>query len=278
MTVILTGASSGIGAAAAVRLAKAGFLVLIAGRDEQRTRRVWDNMRRASPSRVAHPEPWIGDLAEMAQVRGLADNARRLHGPITALVNNAGVECAHRRMTADGFEYCFAVNHLAPMLLTFLLLDRLEGDGARIITTASSNHATGAIDLDDLAHERQWSTSASYDRSKLANVLFTLALRRRTRLPVACFHPGSITTRLNRESATYWREKFLEFFTFDRPAKGTETLVHLVAGPIWSQDAIYFENCRPATIGGQGDDLVLAEMLFERCENLLGLDHFRPLE
>lgn len=278
MTVVLTGGSSGIGAAAALQLAAKGLPALIAGRDRQRLDAVWQRMRQAAPPGLFFPEPWAGDLSDPDQVRALAERAHQLSGPITALVNNAGVECASRRTNPQGHEYCFAVNHLAPFLLTRLLLGRLEKDGARIVTTASSNHAQGGLDLEDLAHQQGWTPMAAYNRSKLANVLFTLALRRRTPLATTCFHPGSITTRLNRESPTYIREKAVEFFTFARPSSGAKTLVWLVASDeMESPKAPYYEKCRPAPICGLANDEALAERLFEASERLLELPRLAPL-
>jgi NAD(P)-dependent dehydrogenase (short-subunit alcohol dehydrogenase family) len=273
--IVITGASAGIGAEAAVALAQRGFAVLGIGRSELKLAQVYDRMRAVSPSPERLPVPLAIDLSSLAGVRQLAASIHGRRERLTALVNNAGIQPAHRRTSEDGFELTFAVNHLAPFLLTNLLAERLRADGGRVITTASSNHAAGQIDFSDLQMERGWRSGPAYDRSKLANVLFTMALPARTGLPATSFHPGSVTTELNRESFFYRLEKLFERFVYLQPAQGAQTLIWLaVSTEGGAPKGPYYVNCAPAPMGGQTDP-ELADRLWEASERLVGISHRR---
>jgi len=172
--VVVTGASSGIGAEAAVELAGLGATVVPVGRDRKRLDAVAARIRAANPEGAA--EPLTADFASLTAVRGLADQLLERHPGIDVLVNNAGTVAATRKLTADGYELTLAVNHLAPFLLTNLLLERLgASEQARVVTTASGAHFSGELDIDDLHGERRWSSWSAYCNSKLANVLFACA-------------------------------------------------------------------------------------------------------
>src|SRR2546423_8714736 len=193
--VVVTGASAGIGAAAAVELGRLGATVVPVGRDEQRLEAV---ARRAGGSAA----PLRADFASLAEGRRLAGELLDLHERIDVLVNNAGLVMGGRELTEDGYERTFAVNHLAPFLLTNLLLDRLQASApARVVTTSSDAHRSGHMDLDDLDGERSWSSWGAYGASKLANVLFTRELARRVvdePVTANCLHPGVIRTSPQR--------------------------------------------------------------------------------
>ena len=172
---VVTGATSGIGRATAAALARLGAQVVLVGRDRGRGAAAAAALAAAGAS----PRLEIADLASMEQVRALAGRLGML-GRIGVLVNNAGLMAGQRRVTADGFDEVFAVNHLAPFLLTSLLLDRLTASApARIVTVSSGAHAGGRIDFDDLQGERSYSGQRAYSQSKLANVVFTYELARR---------------------------------------------------------------------------------------------------
>src|ERR1700689_1976678 len=148
--VLLTGATRGVGAAAAVQLAREGVEVALVGRDPERVRAVALEARAVGGGAPVHEH--VADLTLMAEVRSLAEEARSQYEHIDVLANNAGALFASRRVTSEGFEQTFALNHLAPFLLTALLRDRLGG--GRVVTTASDAHTSGLLDLDDLQSER----------------------------------------------------------------------------------------------------------------------------
>ena len=169
------------------------------GRDPRRLDAVAGRIERASGRPV---EPLRADFAALAEVRRLAEELLDRYDRIDVLVNNAGTYAHRRELTEDGHERTLAVNHLAPFLLTNLLLDRLRASApARVVVTSSDAHRGGVLDFDDLELERGWSGLRAYSNSKLANVLFTRALARRLEhqgLVANCFHPGVVGTRLVR--------------------------------------------------------------------------------
>ncbi|MBV8431360.1 MAG: SDR family NAD(P)-dependent oxidoreductase, partial [Solirubrobacterales bacterium] len=173
--VVLTGATRGIGQAAAVELARQGTELALVGRDPERVKAVAAEAAAAGGGAPVHQH--VADLTLMSEVRQLAEELGSSYPHIDVLANNAGALFAHRKVTSEGFERTFALNHLAPFLLTNLLRGRL--DGARVVTTASDAHNQGRLDLDDLQSERSYSAFRAYGTSKLCNILFTRELARR---------------------------------------------------------------------------------------------------
>ena len=275
--IVITGASSGIGAAAAIELTRKGHLVVAVGRSEAKLHRVHQQMLGAAPSGINVPGPVAVDLASLKEVRRLAAVLLDRCESLDALVNNAGVQPVKRQLTVDGFELTFAVNHLAPFLLTNLLADRLHASDGRVITTASSNHADGDLDFSDLQMAKNWTCAAAYDRSKLANVLFTIGLRTRTPLPASSFHPGSITTYLNRDARFFWLVKPLERFVYGQPEDGARTLVWLATSEEGGAPEVpYYVDCEPARTSENACDPDLATRLWEVSEELVGLRSDSP--
>lgn len=199
---LVTGASAGIGLYTALGLARAGFRVIMAGRDGARIERA----RRFVGDRTgaALPEAVLADFASLAAVRGLAERVLATHDRLDLLVNNAGQISPRLQLSADGYELTIAVNHLAPFLLTNLLLDRqrasAKGDfTARIVTVASQAHRGARLDPATLAGREDWSPLKAYGRSKLCNILFTRALARRldgSGVVASCLHPGVVATAI----------------------------------------------------------------------------------
>ena len=194
-TVLITGSTSGIGRATAFGLAALGAHVAVTGRDPVRTRDTAREIRAASGAPV---DAFAADISSQTEVRRLADEVLGRLPRLDVLVNNVGGYWNTRQVTADGLERTFAVNHLAPFLLTHLLLDRLRQAGsARVVTVSSNAHAQGNIDFDDLMGARSYSGSRAYNQSKLANVLFTYELARLTRstaVTANAVHPGVVST------------------------------------------------------------------------------------
>jgi retinol dehydrogenase 12 len=266
--VVITGASSGIGRAAAIELAKQGATVVPVGRDAGRT---------ASIARKVGAEPIDGDFSSLGEVRALAGLLLERHERIDVLVNNAGLVAGRRRLTPDGLELTMAVNHFAPFLLTNLLLERLKASApARVVTTASEAHRGGLLDVADLNGERRWSAWSAYGTSKLANILFTRALARRldgSGVVANCLHPGVIRTGLARGAPlpirVGWR---MASVFFGSPRKGASTLVHLASAPEAAEvSGGYFSDSRPATPSVQAQDDELGEQLWIESERLVGL-------
>jgi NAD(P)-dependent dehydrogenase (short-subunit alcohol dehydrogenase family) len=273
--VVLTGASSGIGASAALELARRGATVVAVGRDEKRLQQVSERIRGVNPASVA--EPLRADFASLSQVRGLARDLLERHPRIDVLVNNAGLVAGKRTLTEDGYESTFAVNHLAPFLLTNLLRERLIASApSRVVTTSSDAHRSGRIDLDDLQGERRWSSWSAYSNSKLANALFTRALAKRLEgagVVANCLHPGVIRTRLGRGTPAPirlgWRA--VSIF-FKSPDRGATTIVHLASAPEAGEiSGAYFVDSRQSRPSARAADDELAEQLWARSEELTGL-------
>ena len=195
-SVLVTGGTGGIGKATATGLAALGARVGITGRDQARTEAAAAGIRAAPGSPAV--DAFAADMSAQAGVRRLAAQVADTYPRLDVLVNNVGGFWAHRHVTADGLERTFALNHLAPFLLTGLLLDRLTASApARIVTVSSGAHAGGRIDFDDLQGERDYSGQRAYSQSKLANVMFTYELARRlegTGVTATVCHPGVVRT------------------------------------------------------------------------------------
>ena len=205
---LVTGASAGIGLYTALGLARAGFGVVMAGRDAARLERARRMVAEHSGSTLI--ETALADFASLAAVRGLAERVLATHDRLDLLVNNAGLIAPRFQLSEDGYELTIAVNHLAPFLLTNLLLDRLcasaelDKSGARIVTVASQAHRGARIDLAAaFTGTEDWSPLKAYGRSKLCNILFTRALARRLHgsgVVAACLHPGVVATAIGNRA------------------------------------------------------------------------------
>jgi retinol dehydrogenase 12 len=271
--VVVTGASSGIGEATALRFADAGARVVLAARRVDRLEALADRIHSRGGEALA-----AGcDVTSPDEIDALVARVREAHDRIDVLVNNAGLVSGRRQITADGLELTMAVNHFAPFLLTNLLLPRLEGSArSRVVTTSSDAHRGGLIDVADLNGERRWSAWSAYGNSKLANILFTRALAHRLagRDTVAnCLHPGVIRTGLARGAPLPirigWRAASV---FFGSPKKGASTIVHLATAPEALEiSGAYWVDSRPATPSIQAQDDDLAEQLWAASERLTGL-------
>jgi NAD(P)-dependent dehydrogenase (short-subunit alcohol dehydrogenase family) len=269
--VLLTGATRGIGQAAAIQLARDGAELALVGRDPERVRAVAVEARAAGGGAPVHEH--VADLASMADVRALAEEVRGSYGQIDVLANNAGALFASRKETAEGFEQTFALNHLAPFLLTNLLRDRLAG--GRIVTTSSDAHKAGHLDLDDLQSERKsYAAMRVYGVSKLCNILFTRELARRApELRANCFHPGVVRTGFGKNDNGIWKVLTTVGSPFFRsPERGARSLVWLSlsdeAGALTGE---YVQDEKVLQPSGQARDEILAEGLWERSAELVGL-------
>jgi NAD(P)-dependent dehydrogenase (short-subunit alcohol dehydrogenase family) len=271
--VVITGATNGIGLAAAEELARRGAKLAIVARSDARAKDAVDRIVAAGGTGA---DVVIADLASQASVRALAAQILERYPRLDVLVNNAGAINEKRVLTEDGVELTWAVNHLAPFLLTTLLLDRLkESAPARIVTTSSDAHrgAKAGIPFDDLNGDRSWRMRGfqRYGETKLANILFTAELARRlegTGVTANCFHPGLVATGFNRNNGLIMKTAM----TFVRPfarnsRKGAETLVWLVDSPdVEGESGGYFFDEKRATPTPQAQDMEAARRLWEISE------------
>jgi NAD(P)-dependent dehydrogenase (short-subunit alcohol dehydrogenase family) len=267
--VVITGASRGIGQAAAVELAKRGVDVALVGRDPDRVRAVAEEAAAVGGAAVRQH---VADLLLMAEVRRLAEELRSDYSHIDVLANNAGALFATRQETAEGFERTFALNHLAPFLLTNLLRDRLSD--ARVVTTASDAHRSGRLDLDDLQSERSYAAMRVYGTTKLCNILFTRELaRRRPELHANCFHPGVVRTGFGKNENGIWKVLTTIGSPFFRsPARGARSLVWLaLSDEAAALDGEYLEDEKVVSPSEQARDDSLARRLWDRSAELVGL-------
>lgn len=277
-TVVITGASDGIGAAAARKLHQNGHRVIIVGRSPPKTEAV---------ARELGVEYFLADFARLDEVRQLAANLRQACERIDVLANNAGGVFGDRNKTVDGFEQTIQINHLAPFLLTHLLMDKLTEGRATVIQTSSDGaRIAGKLDIDDLNQDKNYSPIRAYGTAKLANILFTRELHRRHHsagISTAAFHPGSVASSFGTQS----KSRLMRFLAtnpvaramFITPEKGAEQLVWLAEttpGVDWVPGT-YYEKFKPARRNNpQALDDSLATRLWNRSAELLGLDPGSP--
>jgi NAD(P)-dependent dehydrogenase (short-subunit alcohol dehydrogenase family) len=268
--VLLTGATRGIGEAAAVELAGRGVELALVGRDAERVSDTARRARAAGGGAAVHEH--VADLTLMAHVRALAEEASSRYERIDVLANNAGALFASRGQTEEGFERTFTLNHLAPFLLTNLLRDRLSG--GRVVTTASDAHASGRLDLDDLQSEHGYAAMRVYGTTKLCNILFTRELARRApELHANCFHPGVVRTGFGKNENGVWKLLTTVAGPFFRsPERGARSLVWLaLSEQAAGLSGEYVQDERVRSPSAQAQDDTLAGALWERSTELVGL-------
>jgi NAD(P)-dependent dehydrogenase (short-subunit alcohol dehydrogenase family) len=279
--VLITGGNSGIGKASATALAARGARVVITSRDRSRGQRAMLEIRQKSGSMSVGVMDL--DLAALESVRSFADNFLARAPRLDVLVLNAGIYAAQRRLTDDGFELMFQVNHLAHFLLTRMLLPRLlQSAPSRIVVVASSSHRqAGPLNFDDLQAEHTFAGLKTYAQTKLCNVLFARELARRldgTGVTANALHPGTVRTGWGMEGDSSGLLRLgltvaRPFFT--SPQRAARTTVHLA----WSRQAEgitggYWWRSRPGRPGRNVTDEA-ARRLWDVSEELLGLEPLR---
>jgi NAD(P)-dependent dehydrogenase (short-subunit alcohol dehydrogenase family) len=272
-TVLVTGGTSGIGRATAEGLAALGARVAVIGRDRDRAEEAARQMRSAHGTTV---DVFVGDLSSQAEVRRLASDVLATCDRLDVLVNNVGGYWHTRHVTADGLERTFAVNHLAPFLLTSLLLDRLvETGAARVVTVSSHAHAQGRIDFEDLQGQVSWSGARAYNQSKLANLLFTYELARRgAGVSANAVHPGVVRTSFGAEDPGRAQRALVPLLRpFMRSAEaGAATSVHVAsADSLRGTTGRYFVRGRARRSSDRSLDEAVAARLWRVSTELVGL-------
>ncbi len=273
---VLTGGGSGIGLATAVALARAGARVALVARTAASTRRALGEIETHVPD--ARAFGFDCDLSSQRRVRELAKQLGDRFPRIDVLVHDAAAVYGQRELSEDGVEMQLAINHLAPFLLTALLRERLAAAPAsRIVTVTSRAHARATLDLEDLNLERGYSAFRAYDRSKLANVLFTYELARRlegSSTTANCMQPGLVRTGIgDKHTGTPSRWLWWAMTRLARsPERAAAELSDLALSPQWEGvSGRYFSAGRPARSSRASRDEDLARELWRRSEALVGL-------
>lgn len=279
-TVVITGATSGIGEVAALELAGKGARIVFVARDRDRGEAMLARLNAKAPG-LSHKVHYA-DLSLLAEMKRVAAEIAAAEPRIDVLINNAGAAFAQRQVTADGFELTFALNHLSYFVITAGLRERLLGSTpARIVSTSSDAHRGMNIDLDDLQSSKRFTGIMAYGRSKLENILFTRELARRLRgtgVTANCLHPGVVATRFGHESGGILQPllKAVQIFAIS-PEKGAETIVYLASSPdVANVSGEYFSKNKIAKTSGAARDTAAAAGLWKKTVELTGVDWPEP--
>jgi NAD(P)-dependent dehydrogenase (short-subunit alcohol dehydrogenase family) len=275
--VLITGGTGGIGKATAIGLARLGARVGITGRDLARAKQAAADIRAASGNPAV--DAFAADMTSQAEVRRLAVTVLDAYPRLDVVINNAGGFWAHRHETPDGLEHTFALNYLAPFLLTNLLLDRLKSSAlARVVNVSSSVQASGHIDFDDLQGARHYSGQRAYDQSKLAVVMFTNELGRRlegTGVTANSLHPGMVRTNFGAEDQARWFAVVghVVLPLLKTPEQGAQTSIYLASSPeLEGVTGQFFADCKPKTANKIAYDTDMAARLWHVSADLVGMD------
>ncbi|HXZ05264.1 MAG TPA: SDR family oxidoreductase [Ktedonobacteraceae bacterium] len=274
---IVTGANSGIGKATALGLAQKGATVIMVCRNQVRGEVALNEIKEKSGNEVI--DLMLADLTSQESIRQLAGNILQLYQQVHVLINNAGVVNLTRRETPDGLEMMFAVNYLAPFLLTNLLLEKLKASApARIVNVSSDSHQAGYIKMDDLQSEESYKFLRSYGQSKLAMVLFTYELARRlqgTGVTANCLHPGFVATNIGQNGVGSVNRSIIKLI-FTRvgisPEEGAKTSIYLASSPeIEGITGKYFVKSIPVRSAPISYDETLQRQLWLESAKLVNL-------
>ena len=274
-TVVITGATSGIGEVAACELAQQGARIVLVARDRGRGERVLKRLEEIAPGRNhgAH----YANLSRLAEMKRVCEAIAGHEERIDVLINNAGALFSTRQVTGDALEMTFATNHIAYFVVTNLLLERLKATpGARIVSTASHAHKRAKLDFNDLQSEKHFSGFGMYDRSKLMNILFTRELARRLEgsgVTANCLHPGFVATRFADASSGFVSAVVRGAKTFAlTPEEGAKTIVYLAtSAEVAAVSGKYFYQCKEVLPSAEAHKDADARRLWDLSLQLSGL-------
>jgi len=273
-TVVATGATSGIGEVAVKTLAAMGARVVFIARDAKRAAATLAKLEEVAPGRGHRAH--IADLSLIAETRRVGAEIAASEARIDVLVNNAGAMFSDRRVTAEGLELTFALNHMAYFGLTQALGERLAGTAqARVVSTASAAHLGAKLDFDDLQCAKGYSGWKAYGRSKLANILFTRELARRlagSGVTANCLHPGLVASRFGDEAGGWTARLFplVKRFAIS-PEQGADTIVYLASSPeVAAISGEYFDKRKVRKPSAAAQDDGAAALLWEKSVALAG--------
>ena len=273
-TIVISGATSGIGEVAALELARAGARIVFLAREPGRAEATLRKLEAAAPG-IGH-RAHFADLSNIVETRRAGDAIGAAEPRIDALINNAGAMFARRQMTSEGLELTFALNHMSYFLLAAALRERLAASApARIVSTASDAHQGARLDFDDLQSARSYNGWKAYGRSKLANILLTRELARRlagTGVIANCLHPGFVATRFG-DSSGGWTSRLIpwaKMFAIS-PEQGADTIVYLASSPeVEGVTGEYFVKRKIERPSAAAQDDAAAIRLWEASEKLAG--------
>ena len=278
-TIVVTGATSGIGLATVKLLVQFGAFVIGIGRSESRNQNAMVQANSKNPH--GHAVYLLADLGKQEQVKELCKDisrvlANRGFSHLDALVNNAGAYLERKHITEDGIEMTFAVNHLAPFILTYGMLPLLEQAGrGRVLTVSSYSHRTTPLNLGRITDPKPYVGLLAYKRSKLCNVLFTHALNRKFEdITAFAVDPGLVNTAIASKGSQgpshwVWRRRRLKGTTPDVPA---ETILYLVGErEIDTSQGVYMKDCKPIQPSRKSKRIDLADRLWDLSCDLTGI-------
>jgi NAD(P)-dependent dehydrogenase (short-subunit alcohol dehydrogenase family) len=272
---LITGANSGIGKITAIELVRQGMTILMVVRNKNKGEQAREEIIAATGNN--NIELYTCNLSVQAEIAQVAAEIKARHSKIDILINNAGLIIPEYQTSADGIEMTFAVNHLAPFLLTHLLLDLLKkGDEPRIITVSSEAHRFSRLDFNDIASPKKYSAWLAYGNSKLANILFTRQLAREVEkygITANCLHPGAVATNFGagyKGLAGTFFSLFRPFFI--TPEKGAQTTIYLASSPeVKATTGLYFDKRKPKKPNKEALSDFNAKKLWEISINLTKL-------
>lgn len=275
-TVLITGATNGIGKVAALELARQGATVGLVARNAEKAQATLEEIKSATGN--AKLELYLADLSSMADIRRLASEFKAKHQSLDVLVNNAGAFYAERKLSPDGLELTFALNHVAYFLLTNLLLDWLKAaPKARVVSVSSAAHTSGKINFDNLQGEKKFSGWQAYSDSKLENVLFTFELARRlggSNVTANCLHPGFVKTAFGHGNSGFVTGllKFAQNLMAITPEAGADTIIYLASSPdVEGVTGRYFEKRQVKASSPASLDQGTQKRLWDVSAKLVGL-------
>ena len=274
---IVTGSNSGIGKATSLGLAQMGATVVMVCRDRTKGEEAQNEIKTKSGNNAI--DLLLAELSSQDSIRQLVENFQQHYMQLHILINNAGGVNLSRRDTVDGFEMTFAVNYLAPFLLTNLLLDKLKASApARIVNVSSESHESGYIKMDDLQLEKKYRLMRAYGQSKLALVLFTYELARRlqgTGVTANCLHPGFVATNIGQSGVGRVGRSIVKLIFSSlgiRPEEGAKTSIYLASSPdIEGVTGKYFVKSIPVRSAPISYDESLQRQLWEESAKLVNL-------